>query len=152
MSQYKIYFKVHSPCKIYWGPIYILYILYIYYTIYTRVKTFLMGAFFSVCTASRSFRNYKISPYQRYIWSFECRVLVSLPSLIFAFSYLYFLVYLLSFIVHSYVPPIFLVQLSDCLYVYYHIYLVPANWQAFIIDLNQLYKWNPKTHFPRLLL
>ena len=45
----KIYFKVYSLCKIYWGPIYTLYILYIYYIIYTCVKICLLGAFLPGC-------------------------------------------------------------------------------------------------------
>ena len=45
-----------------------------------------------------------------------------------------------------------LVCLSDCLYVYYHIYLVPANWQPLIIDVNKIYICKPKIHFPRLIL
>ena len=45
-----------------------------------------------------------------------------------------------------------LVCFSDCLYVYYHIYLVPANWQPLIIDVNKIDICKPKIHFPRLIL
>ena len=72
-----------------------------------------MGAFLPGCTVSRSFRSDEISSYQRYVRSFERRVLISLSSRLFDFSYIYLLIYFPSVIVCLYVLRIFPVQFYD---------------------------------------